>query len=166
MPHLSLSFLGGFDVALDAEAVTAIGADKASALLAFLAIEAGAPGARSHRRSKLCAMFWPDLPEKKAAHNLSQTLLRLRRTLAEPGDPTRPSFLVATTQDVQFNTSSDYDLDVARFRELLSLVERRRRLDATRCEECHRWLAQAAALYRGNLFIAIFALCSKQSLCP
>jgi len=155
MPHLSLSFLGGFDVVLDAEPVTAFGADKARALLAYLAIEAGSPGAHPHRRSKLCLMFWPDLPEKKAAHNLSQTLLRLRRALSAPGGAGHPDFLIATPQDVQFNSGSDYDLDVTRFRERLSLVARHRHPDAAHCAECHRWLAEAVALYKGDLLAGL-----------
>ena len=86
MAHLSLAFLGGFAVTLDAEPVTAFGADKARALLAFLAIESSRP----HRRTNLAAMFWPDLAEKKAAHNLSQTLLRLRQALRRPRIPHAP----------------------------------------------------------------------------
>ena len=38
MAHLSLSFLGGFEVTLDAEPITTFGADKARALLAHTAV--------------------------------------------------------------------------------------------------------------------------------
>ena len=95
MPHLSLSLLGAFEATLDGEPVTAFGSDKARALLAFLAVES----ARPHRRAELAGMFWPDLPEKKAAHNLSQTLFRLRRALREsetPAHAARQPFLLLT----------------------------------------------------------------------
>jgi DNA-binding SARP family transcriptional activator len=152
MGHLSLSFLGGFRVTLDAEPVTAFGADKARALLAFLAIESSRP----HRRATLGAMFWPDLAEKKAAHNLSQTLLRLRQALRETRDPARPSFLVMSTQDVQFDDCSDCELDVSRFRELLSMCNRHNHVDATSCGVCQQWLLQAAELYQGDLLAGLF----------
>lgn len=70
---------GGFNASLDGEPITAFGADKTCALLAYLAVES----ARPHRRSELAALLWPDSPAREAAHNLSQTLLRLRRALRE-----------------------------------------------------------------------------------
>lgn len=146
MAHLSLSFLGGFDVTLDAEVVTAFGADKARALLAYLAIDS----ARLHRRAELSAMFYPDLPEKKAAHNLSQNLLRLRKALRE-GSGVGAPFLVITPRDVQFNSFSDYQLDVARFRELLNQCSRHQHTSAANCALCMQRLAQVADLYRGDL---------------
>jgi DNA-binding SARP family transcriptional activator len=74
MPLLSISLLGGLEVTLNGEPVTAFGTNKARGLLAFLAVNS----ASLCPRTELAAMWWPDLPEKKAAHNLSQTLLRLR----------------------------------------------------------------------------------------
>lgn len=152
MGHLSLSFLGGFEVTLEAEPATAFGAEKARALLAFLAIESSRP----HLRAELSAMFWPDLSEKKAAHNLSQNLLRLRQALREKEDPARPSFLVVTPQGVQFNSYSDCQLDVARFRELLNRCHQHHHPEAASCGVCHQWLGQAADLYRGNLLAGLF----------
>ncbi|MCA9926801.1 MAG: hypothetical protein KC421_30750, partial [Anaerolineales bacterium] len=152
MTQLVLGFLGGFEVALDAEPITAFETDKVRALLAFLAIESSHP----HRRAKLSAMFWPELPEKKAAHNLSQSLLRLRRSLQEKKDATVPSFLVVSNQDVQFNTYSDYQLDVLRFRELLNLCHQHNHPDAANCDVCTQWRLQAAELYQGDLLAGFF----------
>jgi DNA-binding SARP family transcriptional activator len=152
MSHLSLSFLGGFEVTLDAVPITTFGADKARALLTFLAIESTHP----HRRAELSAMFWPDLSEKKAAHNLSQSLLRLRQALREKEDPARPPFLLVTSQDVQFNVCSDYLLDVDRFRTLLNQCQQHQHLEAARCPICIQWQSQAVDLYRGNLLAGLF----------
>ncbi len=151
MAHLSLSFLGGFEATFDAEPITSFGADKARALLAFLAIEASRP----HRRAMLSAMFWPDLPEKKAAHNLSQNLLRIRQALRENIPNTHPPFLLATPQDVQFNIHGDCQLDVTRFRELLNLCTQHHHTDATNCGVCIQWLGQAAEIYRGDLLAGL-----------
>ncbi|MEW5957004.1 MAG: AAA family ATPase [Chloroflexota bacterium] len=151
MSHLSLSLLGGFEVTLDGEPIAAFGTDKARALLAFLAVEA----ARPHRRAELAGMLWSDLPEKKAAHNLSQTLLRLRRALREP-DPPAQSFLLVTSQEVQFNPRSDYRLDVALFRELITAQRQHHSSPGETCPICIQWLQQAAALYRGDLLSGFF----------
>ena len=152
MAHLSLSFLGGFSVTLGARPVTAFGSEKVRVLLAFLAIES----ARPHRRAELTAMFWPELSEKKAAHNLSQSLLRLRQALREKDYPQNTSFLIATPQEVQFRYWGDCQLDVARFWELLHLVNQHVHAADSPCEVCAQWLAQAAELYRGNLLAGLF----------
>ncbi|KAA3655740.1 MAG: hypothetical protein DWQ04_33075 [Chloroflexi bacterium] len=152
MTHLSLNLLGGFEAALGGEPVKAFGADKVRALLSFLAIESSS----THRREKLMAMFWPDLPRKRAAHNLSQSLLRLRKAVGEQKGPSTPKFLLATTQDIQFNPNSDFQLDVLRFRELLHLCERHYHTDRATCETCTQWLTQAAELYKGDLLAGFF----------
>ncbi len=155
MSHLSLSLLGTFEVTLNGERVTAFGADKSRALLAFLAIESAHP----HRRAELAGMFWPDFTEKKAAHNLSQTLLRLRRALREPEVPanaTSPLFLLITPQDVQFNPDSDHQLDVALFTALFRASRQHQHPDAQTCTVCMQWLHQAADLYRGDLLAGFF----------
>jgi DNA-binding SARP family transcriptional activator len=144
MPYLSLTLLGGFEATLDAEPVGGFVTNKDRALLAFLAIEAFRP----HRRTELAAMFGPDASEKKAAHSLSQGLLHLRKALEGSGDASAP-FLLITPQDVQFNGFRDYHLDVARLREMLNLRDRHIHADPAGCEICHKWLEEAAALYRG-----------------
>jgi DNA-binding SARP family transcriptional activator/tetratricopeptide (TPR) repeat protein len=156
MPHLSLSLLGAFEVTLDGEPVTRFGSNKTRALLAFLAIES----ARPHRRAELAGMFWPNLPEKRAAHNLSQTLLRLRHALREPGRPAQATdqpFLLITSQDVQFNSLSDHQLDVAQFTELLRASQEHHHVDAQPCTACMQWLHQAVDLYRGDLLAGFSA---------
>lgn len=152
MTHLTLNLLGGFEAAIDAEPITTFGADKVRALLAFLAIESSRP----HRRAKLSGMFWPDLPEKKAAHNLSQSLLRLRKVLQEKKASTDSSFLVVTPQNIQFNTYSSYQLDVLHFHELLTLCHQHHHSEAANCDVCAQWRSQAAELYQGDLLAGFF----------
>jgi predicted ATPase/DNA-binding SARP family transcriptional activator/class 3 adenylate cyclase len=152
MTYLALSFLGRFEVAFDAEPITAFGSDKARALLAYLAIES----ARPHRRAKLSGMFWPDLPEQKAAHNLSQSLLRLRQALGGKKDVTIPLVLIITPQQIQFNTSCNHQLDVAHFRQLLNLSHQHIHPEAASCGTCMKWLEQAVELYHGDLLAGLF----------
>ncbi|MBI5563750.1 MAG: AAA family ATPase [Chloroflexi bacterium] len=159
MPHLSLSFFGSFEVTLDGEPITAFGGDKVRALLAYLAIES----ARPHRRTELAALLWPDLPDRKAAHNLSQTLLRLRRALRGAGresdvrtQPNQPPWLLLTGQAIQFNPQCDHQLDVARFTDLLKARRQHYHAAADTCQVCMQWLRQAAELYRGDLLPGFF----------
>ncbi|MCG3206959.1 MAG: hypothetical protein FOGNACKC_00559 [Anaerolineae bacterium] len=150
MPHLSLALLGGFEVTIDGEPITAFDTNKVRGLLAFLAVES----ARPYRRTELAAMLWPDLPEKKAAHNFSQTLLRLRRALRDDQSAPQP-FLLISSQEVQFNPRSNYQLDVARFRELLQAQRQHYHSHPQTCQLCIQWLQQAATLYRGDLLAGL-----------
>lgn len=158
MRHLTLSFLNGFHVALDDRTINHFGSDKARALLAYLALE----NERPHRRSALAAMFWPDLSEKKAAHNLSQTLLRLRAALEDhqPSEqPASSAFLLIDSQQVQLNPYSRIYTDVVTFRKLLKSCEQHHRKDksaAANCPDCIGWMRDAAELYGGDFLAGFF----------
>jgi predicted ATPase/DNA-binding SARP family transcriptional activator len=156
MPHLALSFLGGFGVTLDGQPLAAFGTNKARALLAYLAVES----ARPHLRAALAQLLWPDAPAERAAHNLRQTLLRLRQALDEADAPAgegRQLFLLLTRQTVQLNPLSDCRLDVTVFAELLQASQDHTHAQAVTCRVCMGWLAQAAELYRGD-FLSGFTL--------
>ena len=124
-------------------------AQKALALLAYLAVEAHRP----HRRSTLVALFWPDQPEKQALQNLRQTLSRLRRATGDR--EADPPHLLTDPQTIQFNRQSDYWLDVETFEALLANTQRHRhrRLDA--CLTCVSQLAQASEYYRGDFMAGL-----------
>jgi len=152
---LSLRLLGSFEVTLDGEPITEFGSDKARALLALLSIES----ARPFRRSELAGMFWPDLPEKRAAHALSQTLYRLRTALREtkrPASSTHPPFLLFKRQEIQFNSQSDHELDIALFTELRQQSRQHHHPMGQSCAVCIRWLHQAAELYQDDLLKGLF----------
>lgn len=153
MAHLRLSLFSGFQVDLDGQPVTEFGTDKARALLAYLAVEAGHP----HRRAELAALLWPEAPAHKAAHNLNQTLLRLRRALHDDQPGLAQPFLLSDRQAVQFNLLSDHSLDVAAFTELLRGHRQHQHAGAEACSACIGWLQQAVGLYRGDL-LAGFSL--------
>ncbi len=107
MAHLSLVFLGGFQVLLDGRPVTQFKSNKVRALLTYLAVEANRP----HRRAALAGLLWPEWPDREALSNLRYTLASLRRTLGEHQDNT--PFLLITHDTIQFNRASDAWLDVA-----------------------------------------------------
>ena len=109
MPRLSLSLLGGFQARLDHEVVSGFQSDKARALLAYLAVEAG----QAHRRDRLVGLFWPDWPEANARANLRHALNNLRTVLGDQS--AAPPFLLSDRQTIRFNPDSDHHLDVAEF---------------------------------------------------
>ncbi|UCC63664.1 MAG: AAA family ATPase [Anaerolineae bacterium] len=109
MARLSISLLGSFQVTLDGTPVTALESDKVRALLAYLAVEADRP----HRRDTLTGLLWAEQPDRAARVNLRRALYNLRQGI---GDRTAiPPFLLITGDTVQFNTASDYRLDVTAF---------------------------------------------------
>ena len=108
MTLLSLSLLGPFRATLAGEPVTGFESNKVRALLAYLAVEADRP----HSRSTLAGLLWPELPDRVALTNLRHVLPNLRRAIGDFDG--QPSFLLIPRQTVQFNTTSDYWLDVTR----------------------------------------------------
>jgi predicted ATPase/DNA-binding SARP family transcriptional activator len=121
MPHLSLSLLGPFQVALDGQPVKDFKSNKVRALLAYLAVEA-------------------DRPHRYALSNLRRVI----------GDRTaEPPFLLITRDTLQFNTASDYRLDVTTFAEMVEVDEGH--------PSAVEQLEQAVALYRGS-FLEGFSL--------
>ncbi|RLC60629.1 MAG: hypothetical protein DRI80_10610 [Chloroflexota bacterium] len=135
MAHLSLYLLGTFQVTLDDKPVTSFKSNKVRALLAYLAVEAN----RLHRRETLAGLLWPKWPDRDALSNLRYALYDLRRAI---GDHTaKPPFLKITRDTLQFNTASDYSLDVTAFEQ---------RITSQRIgESAISSLQSAISLYRG-----------------
>src|SRR5512135_2103661 len=130
MAHLMLGVLGAFQVTLASGSTAKFESDKTRALLAYLAVEADRP----HRREMLSGLFWPDQSEQTARHNLRQALFSLRQTIDDPS--ARPPYLHITRDEIQFNTASQYTLDVASFNAHLAATANHAhsRLDA--CAVC------------------------------
>ena len=143
MARLSMRFMGPFQVALDGNPVDGFKSDKARALLAYLAVEAGRP----HSRQTLAGLLWPDWPEQAAHTSLRSALSNLRKIIGD--SCTSPLFLSITRETIQFNSASDYWLDVTAFRAALA----EDRLLQVGIDQ----LEQAAALYCGG-FLEGFGL--------
>jgi DNA-binding SARP family transcriptional activator len=103
---LSIWLLGPPQVRLDQELVSNLRSDKALALLAYLAVESD----RAHRREKLAGMLWPDYTEASARASLRRALADVRQAIGD--HQATPPHLHTTRETLQFNTDSDYWLDV------------------------------------------------------
>ena len=109
MAPLMLHVFGAFQVTLADGSTARFESDKTCALLVYLAVEADRP----HRRDALVGLLWPDEPEQTARHNLRQALFSLRQTIGDAA--AQPPYLLITRDEIQFNTASDFTLDVAGF---------------------------------------------------
>ncbi|MGD2050690.1 MAG: BTAD domain-containing putative transcriptional regulator, partial [Chloroflexota bacterium] len=137
MAGLSILLLGPFQVILDGHLVTGFESNKVRALLAYLAAEAERP----HARETLAGLLWPDYTQRSALNNLRSALANLRLAIGDR--QTQPPFLLISRTTLQFNTSSDYSLDIAGLQDLPA-----RSIDQ---------LERAVAAYRGN-FLEGFSL--------
>src|SRR5512139_3415904 len=107
MTHLMLGVFGAFQVTLADGSTAEFESDKTCALLTYLAVEADRP----HRRDALIGLLWPDEPEQTARHNLRQALFSLRQTIGDAA--AQPPYLLIPRDEIQFNTASNFALDVA-----------------------------------------------------
>lgn len=154
MALLSANFLGQFQVTLDGVPVHGWRYDKVRALLAYLLLEADL----AHTRDKLAALLWPDSPDAAARKSLRQALTHLRVAIED--ETADPPFLLITRDSIQFNPASRYELDAAVFAALMVACESHPHQNVQRCAACAERLAQAAALYQGDL-LAGFSLPSS-----
>lgn len=77
---LSISALGGFDLAIDGSRLE-LRSRKSQALLAYLLLNP----IPSNTRERLCGLLWSEFPEEKARASLRQVLHGLRETLEKKG---------------------------------------------------------------------------------
>lgn len=157
---LAISLLGQVQIALHGNSLIHFESDKARALLIYLVMNAGRP----QRREQLSALLWPQQDEKSALQNLRKTLHRLRQTLEQVGGESgvggrgsESSFIIVTPQSVQFNATSDHELDVSRFGALLAETQHHRHRHLEACRSCLERLSRAVQLYCGD-FLAGFSL--------
>jgi len=106
---LRIHAVGGFQVEVDGRERTSPTPDRATALLAWLALNPG-----NHRRSAVAARFWPDVLDDSARASLRSALWSLRRRLGDQAN----GALIATRDDV--GLSDEVWVDVAEARRLRS----------------------------------------------
>ncbi len=121
--------------------------DKIRALLVYLLLE----GERPHQRQSLATLLWPEMTDSLALKNLRQSLHRLQQALAAHAPTLSDSLLTITRQTVQCHRPPQLKVDVHTFEELLSASEAHQHRLLHLCHDCLERLAQAVALYQGEL---------------
>jgi DNA-binding SARP family transcriptional activator len=143
MARLAMSLLGPLEVRLDGAPVSGFESNRVRALLAYLAVEADRP----HHRQVLAGLLWPDWPNRTARTYLRNALSNLRHVIGDHG--ATPPFLLIAPRTLQFNTASDYWLDVTAFEGKVGT--------AHAATPARQQLGHAVALYHGD-FLEGFAL--------
>jgi len=112
---------------------------KNVALVAYLALTGGC-----HSRETLITLLWPELEPRRARAVLRRNLSVLGKTLGG-------EWLVVDGDEIGTDPSTDFWLDVDRFRHLLSICQTHGHSDTQVCSQCLDMLAEAAELYQGDL---------------
>ena len=144
MNALSLAFLGQFQITVRGESIAAFESNKVRALLAYLAVESDRP----HRRDGLAGLFWPERTERQAHLNLNQALSNLRFAIGDRS--AEPPILAISRESIQFNRSSEVDIDVFSFTDRLTNQMYHRHRQPNVCKYCINQLRAAVSIYRGN----------------
>lgn len=113
MAGLRICLFGSLCVTLPDSTDADLRSAKASALLAYLAVESD----QAHRREKLTGFLWPDYPESAARASLRRALTDLRQAIGD--HEASPPYLRFTRETIQFNTASSAWVDVTTFTTLL-----------------------------------------------
>ena len=142
MPQLFIKLFGALEIQLNGEAVDGFRSKKARALLAYLAVEANRPVART----RLATLLWGDYPDAQARKSLRNVLANLRQILT-PDDLTTSPHLTIDRQIVQLTVDgADCQVDVVRFDECMRSAQ-----TVASTTSKHALWAEAATLYRGEL---------------
>ena len=144
MRRMTICLLGPFAVTVDGAPVTGFAYAKVRALLAYLALERQ----RSHTRSELATLLWPDQSERAARGSLSNALTTLRNALGDKS-AARP-VLLSDVQTVQLDPDCTVELDVTQFRAVLRKSEAHAHRSWRTCGGCAERLREALSLYRGE----------------
>lgn len=122
-------------------------ADKIRALLVYLLLERERP----HPRQSLAALLWPEMPAVSALKNLRLSLHRLQQAVAEQDPALSTALFTITRQTVVGHQPAALVVDVRTFEALLATSEAHHHRRLHLCQECLQRLAQAVALYQGEL---------------
>ena len=102
---LHVSLLGERTIVDDVTGEVRSRSSRTVALVALLAVHAGAP----QPRGRIAATFWPSSPEQQALTNLRRELHQLRRTLADDDS------LVVTSTDLAWRDRDSCRVDLRDF---------------------------------------------------
>lgn len=145
MVQLSVSLLGTFQLSINNQLVDRFRTKKVQALLICLLVNAAEQRESSIPREQITELLWPYLPPESGRDNLRATLYQLRRAIPKVAGlqgQTVP-FVLNNRRNLRINPDALYELDVARFVELLTF------------HDPIQW-ADAVELYRDDFLIDFY----------
>ena len=143
---LQINLFGGFSLAYDGEQLPPLASRHARLLFAWLVLQGGRP----QPRTLLCDRFWPEVTESRARRRLSHALWQVQDAFGERG-PERP-YLLTPGDQVRFDASAPYWLDVEEFEQRLDETDRSGDSDASAV----RHLRRCVDLYQGDLLAGFY----------
>lgn len=144
MMQLRVQLFGHLEVRLNQRSVPLhFSAQKSKSLLCYLLLNRQT----YHARDRLASLWWGDREPAKARHCFNTALWRLRQVL-DSMPPGQASFLIVEANEIGFNTSSDFWLDVDEFEKMCALA---RQLGSGNEAALGNALKRAVALYRDDL---------------
>ncbi|MEZ4656951.1 MAG: winged helix-turn-helix domain-containing protein [Caldilineaceae bacterium] len=142
MHQLIIKLFGPLETQLNGAAVDVAFARTKRALLAYLAVEANRPVART----RLATLLWGDYPDAQARKSLRNVLANLRQILT-PDGLAASLHLTIDRQTVQLTVDGDScQVDVVRFDECMRNAQAVASITSQ-----NALLAEAVTLYRGEL---------------
>jgi DNA-binding SARP family transcriptional activator len=130
MPMLKILLLGVFEIECGKQNIQIPGR-PAQSLFAYLVLNRDV----SHRREKLAALLWADVPEVAARENLRHTLWQMRKAF---GNSSATEYFRTDDLSVKFTSSADVWLDT----DVLKIAAERK---------CADDLIKALSVYKGEL---------------
>lgn len=145
LPVLAIQakFLGDFEISANGCAISGLATQKNKALAAYLILEHG----RDHPRSKLAALFWPDVEEQVALHNLRQALSVIRKAFDPCGGG---EIFTSNRETIGFRAGTKITVDVIDFERWMRAMVDRFHLQQGRGFPIQR-LKRELATYQGEL---------------
>jgi WD40 repeat protein/DNA-binding SARP family transcriptional activator len=114
MATLKISVLGHLQISVGKAIHNKFESNKVRALFAYLAIEMNRP----HSREALAELFWPESPAQTSLANLRYALADLRKVIGDK--EAKPPYLIVSRESLQFNASSNHELDAVIFTGLIN----------------------------------------------
>jgi DNA-binding SARP family transcriptional activator len=135
MAKLDIRLLGEFSLTYIGAPLTTVNTQRLQTLFAYLVLNRRAP----QPRQRIAFLAWPDSPEQQARTNLRNQKHALERALPESDE-----YLIIDAQNLQWNCTSSYALDVQEFEECASQTDSVEALE------------RAVSVYRGDLLPGIY----------
>jgi DNA-binding SARP family transcriptional activator/predicted ATPase len=147
----NMKCFGGFHLEVNGNPIYNFKTNKARALLVYLAVETP----RRFRRSHLAGMLWSEFREDQALHSLRQTLVWLKKAMAEVNNHT--PILITSQDTIGINPEININVDLLDFENYLKNALQYYRQDKHLDHVDILGLKKAIDLFKGS-FLERFAM--------
>ena len=107
--QITATFLGRSDIWVNGKLITDLSTIKAKSLLIYLVLEGKEPKSRSY----LASLFWPDVPENTALHNLRQAIVLIKKSIENMH--LRNDWIITSRDEIVIQPNVFLNIDVHHF---------------------------------------------------